>query len=432
MLFREFITESFSVFLLEYNRAKTLENWGAKLEPWVKIDRMSVDDCLTKLENADPTSNKQYVQWLIKAYLNDSLIEDLVSRGKDNLIKFELLKKKKLIKPEHADIGKFKNLEDLENAMEQYELPQEENTDKGDSSIIEDNDQFKVIIPHDQKAACYYGQGTRWCTAAKSNNQFNTYNKDGDLVIIIPKKPKYTGEKYQLHRSTLTQTMMDEKDEEISQNALKTRFPSIDLHKIMSLALSHDGSGHIKRDEIKRRVASGKLTPQRALGLFSNQYNTSDIPTKELEAIIAKDAATAYNYAKNVLNERFPEAEPTIVKNSLVAYLYAREVIKGRWLEAENIILTDFTHAIAYARGVMQGRWPELEKKILEEDRSFIIDYMVEIMPGKRWLEAEQTILKFKVGAYATKYIGLLYPNAAFNTSSEALMRLQEMQPKTR
>ena len=49
-------------------------------------------------------------------------------------------------------------------------------------------------------AACYYGQGTRWCTAAtRGKNYFSEYHNESPLLIILPKEPQYPGEKYQLH-----------------------------------------------------------------------------------------------------------------------------------------------------------------------------------------------------------------------------------------
>ena len=71
-------------------------------------------------------------------------------------------------------------------------------------------------------AACYYGQGTRWCTAADSNNMFDRYNQDGDMYILIPTKPKYEGEKYQVHPAS--GQYMDEQDRDVEADDLVKRF----------------------------------------------------------------------------------------------------------------------------------------------------------------------------------------------------------------
>jgi len=72
-----------------------------------------------------------------------------------------------------------------------------------------------VVVPQDEAAACYYGRGTRWCTAAtKGENYFVHYNKEGPLYIILPKNPSYKGEKYQLHIES--KQFMNEKDDPVS------------------------------------------------------------------------------------------------------------------------------------------------------------------------------------------------------------------------
>jgi hypothetical protein len=99
--------------------------------------------------------------------------------------------------------------------MDEYEDPEEKKqADKGQAKTVFENDSVRIIVPKDQNAACYYGQGTRWCTAStKGANYFNQYSKDGNLYILLPKKPKHEGEKYQLHFSS--GQFMDEEDRQV-------------------------------------------------------------------------------------------------------------------------------------------------------------------------------------------------------------------------
>jgi hypothetical protein len=83
----------------------------------------------------------------------------------------------------------------------------------------------RIVVPEDQNAACYYGQGTRWCTASRtSTNYFGHYSKDGPLYILLPKQPKHDGEKYQLHFAS--EQFMDENDYGVENivNLLEHRF----------------------------------------------------------------------------------------------------------------------------------------------------------------------------------------------------------------
>jgi hypothetical protein len=109
--------------------------------------------------------------------------------------------------------------------MSQFEPPQEKLTDKGTSEVVLDNSEVRIIVPKNEEAACYYGQGTRWCTAAtQSHNMFDHYNRIGSLYIILPKKPRYEGEKYQLHFPS--EQFMDENDDQVDLvELIDTRFP---------------------------------------------------------------------------------------------------------------------------------------------------------------------------------------------------------------
>jgi hypothetical protein len=111
--------------------------------------------------------------------------------------------------------------------MTSYQPPPDQARARGQSKTLLDNDVARVIVPEDEEAACYYGQGTRWCTAAtRGNNMFNHYNNTGKMYIILPKKPKHDGEKYQLH--FYSEQFMNEDDEPVDlQWLLVKRFPEL-------------------------------------------------------------------------------------------------------------------------------------------------------------------------------------------------------------
>jgi hypothetical protein len=56
---------------------------------------------------------------------------------------------------------------------------------------------------------------------------FDSYSREGELFIILPKKPKYEGEKYQLH--FYSEQFMDENDDPVDlQWLLSVRFPELE------------------------------------------------------------------------------------------------------------------------------------------------------------------------------------------------------------
>tara|TARA_R110002020_G_scaffold113236_2_gene260254 strand:- start:2036 stop:3205 length:1170 start_codon:yes stop_codon:yes gene_type:complete len=60
-----------------------------------------------------------------------------------------------------------------------------------DFDKIWENDDMLVVVPKSHVGACKFGQGTRWCTASKNNNYFDSYYKSGILYRILQKNDNY-------------------------------------------------------------------------------------------------------------------------------------------------------------------------------------------------------------------------------------------------
>ena len=231
--------------IVEYSREVTAQKLGASLlakfrkEPkqWQErvtgaatdYDDHALQYLLELVEKADPTKNKQYVPWIIRNYVNNPSLkfEDAVSKVGEPLLKFYKLVNKKQIPTPNNDIGRIKDLAQLVQVVDQYPDVEDKPKDvnRGQAKPYYDDQDIRVIIPEDETAACYYGQGTKWCTAAQNNNMFNRYNESGEMYIILPKKPEYPGEKYQFHFQS--KQFMDEKDHRVNLRELRTRFPQL-------------------------------------------------------------------------------------------------------------------------------------------------------------------------------------------------------------
>ncbi len=243
-------------FILEYNQAKTAQVFGNKLLSSLALDKsygllhalgtgraylqqknkigapyeeqskqVIIKDILSSLEISDPTPNKEYVQWLAKCYANESVpLEDIMSKGLDWLKQYHQFKIKRLLPDNLRNIAniKFKQLHDIiDNDELIAKLDALENVplkDKGESKVVYEDSDVRIIVPLDETSACYYGQGTQWCTAAKNNNMFARYNRGGPMYILLPKNPTYDGEKYQFHFNS--DQFMDEQDSDVGD--LKT------------------------------------------------------------------------------------------------------------------------------------------------------------------------------------------------------------------
>jgi len=60
-----------------------------------------------------------------------------------------------------------------------------------DFDKIWENDDMLIVVPKSHVGACKFGQGTKWCTASKNNNYFDSYYKSGILYRILQKNGNY-------------------------------------------------------------------------------------------------------------------------------------------------------------------------------------------------------------------------------------------------
>jgi hypothetical protein len=249
-------------FLIEYDRQITKQKFGDKLLGTFKKEsprfqknalgyalhnigdiepqhQKIIDDIIKKLETMDPTPNKEYVPWLARMYTNQDNVPADTERGWTNMLhledidssayayleKFHKLKQRRMIPAPRNDINKYREFSNFLNVIDEYPDPfaKKEELPKGDAKVVYEDGTVKVIHPKNKEAACYYGQGTKWCTAAtKGTNYFEHYNQEGPLYILFPKKPNYPGEKYQVHFQS--SQFKDPQDDDVELPGLIKRF----------------------------------------------------------------------------------------------------------------------------------------------------------------------------------------------------------------
>ena len=340
----------FSSLLLEYSRQITAEKLGPALVKAATKDSTFVQSpgaaaaqslmqdpermqqfirtVLEKIEQQDPTPNKEYTPWLARMYANGSVkIEDM---NRNNVLgAFHQGKRRKMIKPEHADINRFKTFTQFEDAIISYDLDtllnRSKEVAKGNANEVYKDAVVRIVAPEDQAAACYYGQGTKWCTAAKENNMFNTYASDGQLYILIPVSPAYPGEKYQLHFET--RSFMNEKDNPVDLHwLLTTRFPSVynyfnqiapldtmlDMLSDQSIMVLMNGIRIVIEDVIQEFMQGEKSDPMIDKGIDKILSSTLIDPSEVREDIFSEAYAEEGDY---ITVDEFPK----LVADHLVA-----------------------------------------------------------------------------------------------------------------
>ena len=228
---------------------KLFNEFATKLDIRIKDDRTATSDYLEKFLEADPTENKIYLRWILDSYVNGGIryMEDLGLVNSSLTDYMYLLASNKLQNNEvrwlnEKDILNYcgligckkKGMEKtgLSSLLVKYnsilearkEHKEETEETRNEGVLIFENNELKIVNPTTEKAACYYGKGTKWCTAADKKNMFDHYNEEGPLYIIIPKNPSYVGEKYQLHFEQ--EQYMNELDKDVKLDSIFDKFPS--------------------------------------------------------------------------------------------------------------------------------------------------------------------------------------------------------------
>jgi hypothetical protein len=133
------------------------------------------------LEKIVKTIAPKYLSWVGKVFDDvafDSKFKDLVGALK----RFETISTNLPL----TDINQYKTMDELINTIKTYDnrVRRDVKEVKG-GKVVYDDGRFFVVNPLNYESSCYYGKGTKWCTAAETDTHFKRYNEDGKLFYII-------------------------------------------------------------------------------------------------------------------------------------------------------------------------------------------------------------------------------------------------------
>jgi hypothetical protein len=118
-----------------------------------------------------------------------------------------------------TDLNEYKNVGQLMEVIKDYEGKARREVKKVEGgNVVYEDPRFFIVNPLTHQSSCYYGKGTKWCTAADTDHQFTQYNQDGKLIYILD-KTKPTNDPYYkiaiLQKFNGDNTVYDAKDETI-------------------------------------------------------------------------------------------------------------------------------------------------------------------------------------------------------------------------
>lgn len=98
-----------------------------------------------------------------------------------------------------TDINSYQSIGELSQALDNYtKKPRRDYQKVQGGNVVYDDGRFFIVNPQTHSASCYYGKGTKWCTTADSDYQFNRYNDDGKLFYILDRTKSTSDPNYKI------------------------------------------------------------------------------------------------------------------------------------------------------------------------------------------------------------------------------------------
>lgn len=136
-----------------------------------------------------------------------------------------------------TDINQYKSFNELYDSIAKYDsrIRRDVKQVKG-GNVVYDDGVFFVVNPLNYESSCYYGKGTKWCTAAETDSHFKRYNEDGKLFYIIDRTKASNDPNYKvalLKKFDGDMSFFDAKDDRVDG---KTIFGEKKYNEIISAA----------------------------------------------------------------------------------------------------------------------------------------------------------------------------------------------------
>ena len=176
---------------------------------------------------------------------------------------------------EKKDINQYESYYQLENAVDSFRKKEKEKELEKQVDKIYEDDTFLVVIPKTVEASCKYGSNTKWCTAAKEDNRFNTYTTGQQKLYYIINKKKSSGSNYSkvaVHfNNSKNKTYWDSLDYNMNQReiaVLNYAFPE------MMESIDKDYSTYIRKFDKESIVRDAFTIRQKTISSLPNYLHS--------------------------------------------------------------------------------------------------------------------------------------------------------------
>jgi len=184
---------------------------------------------------------------------------------------------------EEKDINKYQSLEDIIKAIDAHENKvRREVKEVEGADVVYEDDRFTVVTPKTHKASCYYGAGTKWCTASMNgDSHFNNYNVDGKLFYFIDKKGKSNDRFYKvalLQKYDGDKTYYDAPDKSFSSGWILGSEEYQKIQKVIDEYIANNFSREVEifKDKEKARLERERIRQQQQAQMRARRLRSAE------------------------------------------------------------------------------------------------------------------------------------------------------------
>lgn len=269
---------------------------------------------VNKIVNSVP---QKYLDWVGKN-LDVVNFDDTFGKTAEALNKFEKISSNLPV----TDLFQYKSVGQLLSAISEYEGRQRRNVKKVEGgNVVYDDGRYFVVNPLTHESSCYYGKGTKWCTAAETDTHFKRYNDDGKLFYILDRTLPTNDPLYKialLRKFDGDKTYYNSKDETIktgwiyNTNKLKEILSSIDDYLNTEYAeqikiFADKEAAKKERERLERlriqRILQGRREEAQERRLDGDWELGPDCPDEGLKAHALLDWLVSNNDVDAITNE---------------------------------------------------------------------------------------------------------------------------------
>ena len=174
------------------------------------------------------TISPKYLDWVGKV-MDDVNFDENFKTLETALKRFETISTNLPL----TDINQYKTLNDLVTSIKTYDgRVRRDIKEVQGGKVVYDDGRYFVVNPLSYESSCYYGKGTKWCTAAETDTHFKRYNEDGKLFYIIDRTKPTNDSNYKvalLKKFDGEMSFWDAKDDRVKFNEItdKEKFEEI-------------------------------------------------------------------------------------------------------------------------------------------------------------------------------------------------------------